>query len=81
MTCIIRCPACNARRHVESCENIVSWSQTSNIIHRLFVICPLLTKKKKKKKSIIPVHYNNDNNDNNNNNNNSNNNNNNGNVQ
>ena len=78
MTCIIRCPACNARRHVESCENIVSWSQTSNIIHRLFVICPLLTKKKKEKKSIIPVHYNNDNNDNNNN---SNNNNNNGNVQ
>ena len=81
MTCIIRCPACNARRHVESCENIVSWSQTSNIIHRLFVICPLLTKKEKEKKSIIPVHYNNDNNDNNNNNNNSNNNNNNGNVQ
>ena len=81
MICIIRCPACNARRHVESCENIVSWSQTSNIIHRLFVICPLLTKKKKEKKSIIPVHYNNDNNNDNNNNNNSNNNNNNGNVQ
>ena len=56
---------CNVTR----CENIVSWSQTSNIIHRLFVICPLLTKKKKEKKSIIPVHYNNDNNDNNNNNN------------